>query len=248
MVLERILRMHRVGLRIQNHFFDDFCICHLLASKLLYILKENHMKKIGLLALTIILIIGVLSGCKETAELEDNSAFQPDQNRGMLKFLVSADSSATSGPVLGAKEEIISLVVTIENLDVHRTGDGDAGWKSLPITDGTFDLIALDKTGWEEVISDTEIEAGSYNMLRFEVDGAQVTTESGVYEADVPSNVIKINVTFVVHENGNTEITMEIDPKASLIVAGNPANPKYILVPVLKITDVEEEEEEEEGD
>ena len=112
------------------------------------------------------------------------------------------------------------------------------------VRDIKLDLIALDNASLEEIIASTEIESGNYNKIRFAVISATVTTESGIYEAEIPSKVIKISVPFVVYEDGHTEITVEINPKASLNISGSKNNPKYILRPVLKVTDVEEEGEE----
>lgn len=188
-----------------------------------------------------LLIFGITAlvfyvNCKKTNEVQ-NPTDRLAQT-GIFKLLLAADSASSTHRVTGEKEEIISLVVTIENLEVHRTGDGEAGWKSLPVTDGTVDLIALDKASWEAIISSTEIMPGNYNKIRFLLDGAEVTTNTGVYDAEVPSNTIKINVPFVVYDDGKTEITIEINPKASLIITGNKDNPKFILTPVLKISRV----------
>jgi hypothetical protein len=207
--------------------------------------KENIMKKILYLSILIFVMIFLINSCKKSSELQENEdSFDLGTNTGTFKFYITADSASNTAMIASKpiKEDVISLVVTIENLEVHRTSDHDAGWISLPISDGTFDLMVLDATSWAEIISNTEIAAGNYNKFRFAVTGAQVTTESGVYEAEVPSGKIKVNVPFIVYEDGTTEITIEIDPKASLKVTGNPKNPKYKLNPVLKVTKVDEDE------
>jgi len=202
------------------------------------------MKKILVMSMLIFLMIFLINNCKKSSDLQgidDNS--EVGTTKGTFKFYISADSAPDTVSIVSQsnKEDIISLVVTIENLEVHRTSNGDAGWISIPISNGTFDLMVLDATSWAEIISDTEIAAGNYNKFRFSVPGAQVTTESGVYEAEVPSGEIKVNVPFIVYEDGTTEITIEVDPKASLKVTGNKNNPKYKLNPVLKVTKSEEE-------
>jgi len=127
----------------------------------------------------------------------------------------------------------------MENLEVHRTSDSNAGWISLPVTNGTYDLIALDAKSLAKKLSKTLIKAGNYNMIRIEVTGAKVTTASGAYDARIPSGKIKMNVPFIVNSDGTTEILIEANPKASLIIAGNKNNPKYILKPVLHIKKVD---------
>jgi uncharacterized protein (UPF0333 family) len=203
------------------------------------------MKKILVVSILIFMMIFLINNCKKSSELQENEDYiELGTKTGTFKFYITADSASNIAMIASQanKEDVISLVVTIENLDVHRTSDQDAGWISLPISDGTFDLMVLDATSWAEIISNTEIAAGNYNKFRFDVTGAQVTTESGVYEAEVPSGTIKVNVPFIV------QITIEIDPKASLKVTGNKDNPKYKLNPVLKVTNVEEEEEDDDDD
>ena len=204
------------------------------------------MKKILYVSILIFMMIFLINNCKKSSELQENEDYiELGTKTGTFKFSITADSASNIAMIAyqSNKEDVISLVVTIENLDVHRTSDHDAGWISLPISDGTFDLMVLDATSWAEIISTTEIAAGNYNKFRFDVTGAQVTTESGVYEAEVPSGTIKVNVPFIVYEDGTTEVTIEVDPEASLKVTGNKDNPKYKLNPVLKVTKVDEEEE-----
>lgn len=208
------------------------------------------MKKILFVGILIFMMIFLINSCKKSSELQENENFVT--KTGTFRFYITANS--TSNSVMSVfeskkeKEDVIGLVVTIENLEVHRTSDADAGWISLPIFDGTFDLMTLDATSWAEIISETEIAAGNYNKFRFAVTGAQVTTESGVYDAEVPSGKIKVNVPFVVYEDGTTEVTIEVNPKASLNVTGNKNNPKYKLNPVLKVSDVNEDEDIDEDD
>jgi hypothetical protein len=204
------------------------------------------MKKVLYAGILIFVMIFFINSCKKSSELLENEDYVQPNQTGTFKFYITANSTSTGVMSLfesqKEKEDVIGLVVTIENLEVHRTSDSDAGWISIPITDGTFDLMTLDATSWAEIIANTEIAAGNYNKFRFAVTGAQVTTESGVYDAEVPSGKIKVNVPFVVYEDGTTEVTIDVNPKASLKVTGNKNNPKYKLNPVLKVSNVDEDE------
>lgn len=211
------------------------------------------MKKIFYLLIIAVAAIFFFQNCNSGTELqgENNPGLNNvDQNNnsgsGTLRFLLTSGKSSGSSSLAGIscnKEDVLNLFVTIQNLEVHRTSDSDAGWISLPIENGTYDLIALDAQAWSELISNTEITPGSYNKIRFEVTDAQVTTESGTYDVKIPSGVIKMGISFTVFEDGTTEITIEIDPKASLKITGNKKNPKYMLSPVIHIKSVDEEEE-----
>lgn len=204
---------------------------------------ENSMKKAIIIGSVIILLMGFFGGCKKGELLDEGNTILDNTKPGIFKLMITSGSKSGLMTVAAAnKEDVIGLVVIIENLEVHRTSDENSGWISLPIVDGTFDLMMMDAAAWEEIISQTEISAGNYNKLRFAVTGAQVTTESGIYNAEIPSGVIKINIPFVVYEDGTTEITISVDPEASLKVTGNKTNPKYKLVPVLKVTKVDEDD------
>lgn len=164
---------------------------------------------------------------------------------GTLNFFISSAVISGTTNILyseaGTKEEIRSLVVIISELEVHRTGDSDAGWKALPLSGESFDLIELDILMWADLLSSTNPVKGEYNKIRLNVSSAIVTTDKGTFEAEVPGDKIKINISFSVHEDGTTKIDIAIDPVASLKSTGNKNNPKYFLNPVLKITSKIEE-------
>ncbi len=197
-----------------------------------------------ILILLIAILLMFLSGCNEGSELANrgdiNSEYElTDNDSGTLNFFITA--TQLSGTVNlaygkeGMKEDILSLIITISELEVHRTGDSDAGWKILPLAAESFDLIELDRSIWSDLVSSTNPEPGVYNKIRISVSEASVKTESGTFPAVVPGDKIKIKVPFRVNKDGTTEITMSIDPKASLKKTGNKKDPKYFLNPVLKI-------------
>ncbi len=198
-----------------------------------------------ILVLFFIILIAFFIGCNEGTELansEDiNSEYdQSESDSGTLNFFIAATQlSGTKNLVYGkagTKEDILSLIVTISELEVHKTGDGDAGWKILPLAAESFDLIELESSIWADLISSANPEPGIYNKIRIAVTGAEVRTESGTFSAIVPSGKLNIKAPFNVHEDGTTEITISFDSKASLKSTGNKNNPKYFLNPVLKVT------------
>lgn len=204
-------------------------------------------KKILFIVLVALFFI-TLNNCNAGTELQDElQAIENGENNnaelsGRLKLTLSSKSgSSLSGILANKKEDIINLFITINNLKVHKTSGSDAGWHSLPIEEGIYDLMALDNTGWSGLISSSEITPGIYNQLKFLVSSAEVTTESGTYNVDIPSGKIKINLAFTISEDMVTEITMTIDPKNSLKITGNEKNPKYKLNPNFKISNVTEE-------
>jgi len=130
-------------------------------------------------------------------------------------------------------EDVTSLVVTLQGLEVHKSSAGqDSGWVSLTPPSGSVDLMSIQ--GVEDLISSTEITEGSYNQIRFLVSTATVTTESGTYDATVPSTKIHVAVQFDVVSGESTEVVLEWDPDSSLNVTGSDP-PKYTLNPVIHV-------------
>ncbi len=192
-----------------------------------------------------VMLLFLFMGCNEGTELSNsediNSEYDLSEgDSGTLNFFVTAtELSGTKNLVYGkagTKEDILSLIVTIDELEVHRTGDEDAGWKILPLAAENFDLIELNGSIWADLISSANPEPGKYNKIRISVTEAVVITESGTFSAVVPGEKINIKAPFNVHEDGTTEIIISFDPKASLKSTGNKNNPKYFLNPVLKVT------------
>ena len=116
------------------------------------------MKKILYFSIIAVAAIFFFQNCTSGTELqllgENNPGNDLNQSSGTLRFLIASGSSSGSSSLAGIatnnKEDILSLIVTIEDLQVHRTSDSDAGWISLPIENGTFDLIALDAEALED--------------------------------------------------------------------------------------------------
>jgi len=211
-----------------------------------------YMKNSQYSLLVITLLISLLFGfnCNTGTELSNNEVMgseftQNNINSGTLNFFMTASgaygSTIISKSEIALKEDILSLTVTITELEVHRIGDGDAGWKVLPLSGDSFDLIELDRLIWADLLSTTNHEKGEYNKIRLNLSAAVVTTDSGTYDVDVPGDKIKINLPFSVHEDGTTEVTISIDPKSSLKSTGNKDDPKYFLNPVLKVTSIIED-------
>lgn len=202
--------------------------------------------------LVIALVISLLFGfnCNTGTELSSSVSIGPEfaqnnLNSGTLNFFMTASGASGSAKIskdeTALKEDIRSLIVTITELEVHRIGDGDAGWKVLPLSGDSFDLIELDRLIWADLLSTTNPEKGKYNKIRMNLSSAVVTTDSGTYDVEVPGEKIKMILPVTVHEDGTTEVTITIDLESSLKSTGNKENPKYFLNPVLKVTTIIED-------
>lgn len=151
-----------------------------------------------------------------------------------LDLYMTSDSGATlSSNLTAGNENVTKIEVTLTGLEVHQTSAAaESGWVSLTVPSGSFDLMAIESV--ENLISSTEITAGSYNQIRFYVSTARVTTDSGTYTAEVPSSKISVAVQFEVQSGDVTEVVLTWDPDASLNQTGqNP--PTFKLQPVIHV-------------
>ena len=87
----------------------------------------------------------------------------------------------------------------------------------------------------ESLINNANIPAGEYNILRFYVTSAVISTDDGeTHEAQMTSGRVQINLHFTVGSNGDVDIVLEIDVNKSVTVGGGP-NPFYKLRPVIHV-------------
>lgn len=202
------------------------------------------MKKNSVILFILVWLVFLVNGCKENSDLEERVRVDGDiitLGGGTFTFSIRNSGSNAPVPVRAKPEDVTALVITIDQVEVHRYGGSESGWYTVDIEESTFDLMEIGAI--EEVIASSDIPAGDYNLLWFQIDSAQVTTESGEHEAEVPSGKLKLEVPFTVYEDGSTEVTISIDPQGSLIVAGPPSDPKYLLKPVIHVVDVEEDQD-----
>jgi hypothetical protein len=151
-----------------------------------------------------------------------------------LDLYMTSDSGATlSSNLKAGTEDVTKIEVILNGLEVHQTSAAaESGWIMLTTPSGSFDLMAIESV--ENLISSTEITAGTYNQIRFYVNTARVTTDSGTYNAEVPSTKINVAVQFEVKSGDVTEVVLSWDPDASLNKTGsNP--PVYKLQPVIHV-------------
>lgn len=94
---------------------------------------------------------------------------------------VAAGVSAT-GPRFSAValDQIASIEVTVDRVEVHREGDGEGpgGWRSVTVDPPvTVDLLGLPDDGMVEVASE-DLPAGHYDGLRFFFGDATIIFDS----------------------------------------------------------------------
>jgi len=122
------------------------------------------------------------------------------------------------------------LNITIDSLSIQ---DGEGNWTDLPLLDGKpiyFDLLALENVTM--TLSDTEIPAGNYTMIRMHVLTANATYVNGDnIDLRVPSEHIKVLLKphLEMKTEGSITVTIDLEPEWSKIVISHSLNLKPVL-------------------
>ncbi|HOP59124.1 MAG TPA: DUF4382 domain-containing protein [Bacteroidales bacterium] len=187
------------------------------------------MKKIFLSVIALSLIF-FLSGCSKSSDSE---------GPGRLSIKV------TDAPF--SIENIESAWVTINKIEIRRTGDGiPDGNPFMTIYEEPVSLNLLElRNGVTETLAEIEIPQGSYNLLRLYVDEASLVLKDneGSFNVKVPSGQttgIKIFIRPEVKVEGGltSELLIDFDLSRSFILRGNPESPAgingFIFKPVIR--------------
>jgi hypothetical protein len=179
----------------------------------------------GVLAIALILIV-LLSGIFFLNSGGPTSSV-PNGQEGILAVLL------TDPPVV--PQGTSALFVSYDELQVHLSSAGnDSGWVDLG-SSGTINLMSLVNT--TETIASTKIAATSFNAIRLHIVSAEATFEGVNYSVDLPSGR---NVLIVPIEGGGIEVrggetsVSVVDITPTLVLLGNPDNPRFELVPSAK--------------
>lgn len=152
--------------------------------------------------------------------------------------------SITDAPI--DADGITGVFITVT--EVHFQSDGDS-WKEFPLNDPqAINLLDLQR-GVSEMMGTFELEAGTYNQIRFMLDApvfnAGPQSNPGCYllmedettvDLFVPSGTqtgYKAVGTFDLPANGSVELTADFDARKSVVKAG--ASGKYLLKPTIRM-------------
>jgi hypothetical protein len=152
------------------------------------------------------------------------------ENKGRVVFAITDDAKNLEG--------VSQIMITVDTIEAHSTTDA---WVALSNTQKTYDLLELKSQSKLEVVSDTEVAAGTYDQVRMHISKVVVVDAQGEHEAKLPSNELKINTDLEVKEDATATATFDFIADESLHITGNGM---YILAPVVQVetrsnTDVE---------
>ncbi len=167
-------------------------------------------------------LVAGLVGCLLAACASPEPPAPPRGQTGQLRLLL------TDAPLAG----VDAVNVTISRIEVHHA---DIGWMLFSDTPQTFDLLALHDLSAALGLADLPV--GEYNQIRLILTDAEVVID-GVAEPLVCGSCgnsgLKLVHNFTIAPDTVTTLLLDFDAAESVHQAGD----KYILHPVIKITDV----------
>jgi len=177
---------------------------------MLYETRKLGMSATGGLLIAFLIISGVVL----TGILPTTSA------KGLLIINVKDDPA-----------KLNELWLNISAVKVHRAGEGNETWKSIPIvaTD-PFDLLLLENVS--TVLAAGELPVGNYTEIRLQIANAWAnTTENSHQPLKVVANGwMKLKIHFTIEDTPVTSVLIDIDVNEQPILSSGK------LHPVAKVT------------
>lgn len=124
---------------------------------------------------------------------------------------------------------ISKIEMTVSGLEVHSEANG---WVTIPTGAKTYSLLELDEKNESRLLAEADLQLGTYDQIRLQVDSIVVTAKDGAKEeAKLPSGEIKINTNLVVKAEGTSSVNFDFLADKSLHTTGSG---DYIYAPVVK--------------
>jgi len=144
---------------------------------------------------------------------------------------LASDKGRLTIQVTDRPVELKHLNITIDKLSILKDDEGTEAWVDLELIGDTpiyFDLLALQDVSM--TLSETEISAGNYTMIKMHVLTANATYPDGstIELKKVPSDYIKV----ILHPHlqmtsgGQITITIDLEPDTAKIAISHSLNLK----------------------
>ena len=173
-----------------------------------------------LTAILVIFSIVFFSGCTQPVNNNLPANQQPSADTG--NFYLALKDYALDMSLLG----IVDL--TVSNISIHNSGTGS--WIVLSSQQQQFNLLELQDV--QALLASKDLNAGTYNQLRFSIDKVSVDYNGTVQEAKLPSNALKLDFIVEIDANKTSIAILDFDLNKSLHFTGNG---KIIMLPVIKV-------------
>jgi hypothetical protein len=175
------------------------------------------MKRFGLFACTVVVAGLAAVGCSSSGS-------------GTGELAVKLTDAP--GPYDQVNVNVVEIAARRVGVDDGPNGDG--GWVRIAIPRTSVDLLTL-QNGVELPLGAATLPAGSYDMIRLVVEDSNVVVAGTSLPLKVPSGStrgVQLKHSFVVVEDGHTELLIDFDAQASVHQEGNG---DYIMNPVLSV-------------
>ena len=126
--------------------------------------------------------------------------------------------------------DIRSIFVTIASVKINHP---TKGWITIPNSAKEFDLLEIKKSGLFGLLSDTYLEADSYNQLWLTITKVNILKLDGsTVIAKLPSQNIRFNAFSKIVKGETAAITFDFDVEKSLHITTD--NKEYLFLPVVE--------------
>lgn len=158
---------------------------------------------------------------------------------GLVDATGPEDNAKIQVRLLGGSVSYDAVNIVIDSVQIHGVVDDTSeGWTTLVSTGETYDLLTL-VNGVEAILTETEITPGSYSQLRLYIgEGSHVMVNGHRKNLTTPSggsSGVKLNMHADIEAGLTYRLRLRFDPYRSIVIAGNPRNPKFNLKPVITV-------------
>ena len=151
-------------------------------------------------------------------------------------------------------DEYQAIYVTIDEVEVHKSGNGNGQWETVATPEKTYNLLEL-VNGVRETLGVATLDAGHYTQMRLIIGNTPdqglnifsnqhpfanyfIDQNNEIKELKIPSGMntgVKVVNGFDINENQTTELLLDFNAMHSVVKAGSSG--KYLLKPTVKVVD-----------
>jgi hypothetical protein len=162
------------------------------------------------------------SSKQSSTESSTQSSTQISSQQGTLSILLTDPPTVPVG--------VTKVYISYANLAVHVSGVANSsGWTTVQAS-GSIELLGT--VNVSKTISSVKIEAGTYNLIRFNVTAAEVTYYGQNYTAFVQTTELTMPIVGGVGVTASTPCATIIDFSPTVINTGTQSSPEFIITSV----------------
>ncbi len=153
---------------------------------------------------------------------QQSSSQQSSSQQGTLSVLLTDPPNVPAG--------VTKVYVSYEGLAVHAFGAGSSsGWLTIKAV-GSIELLGT--VNISQTISSVKVSVGSYDMIRFNITGAEVTYYGKNYTAFIQTSQLTIPIIGGILVSASTPCATIIDISPTVINTGTESSPQFIITSV----------------